>query len=256
MGQKLFTDKIGTLSHITGNIQMAASSASPAYLTIGGQQYKVTTTLSIALPAMSANTRYQVFAVLSGGSPALVISQNENSVGPSGATSWKLLGSLYSNGMSPVTFGSFVSAEGVPQSEWIRFLSTKTNFTTSAEYCFWRLIGDSVEYKYMYVLNAAPTGTIYISTPSGQVPDGTKFDLTANDGHVGQVTLNDGSASANYHGHIQPSNLSGTFRIVNSSGQNEWNASIPASLGNADRFSGVINLIPIVGFSNIPIKDR
>jgi hypothetical protein len=117
MAQKLFADKIGALTHSAGNILMAASSSNPAYLTIGGQQYTVTSQLSVALPAMSANTRYQVFAVQSAGVVSLAISANENSVGPSGYSSWKLVGSLYA---SPTgTFGGFVNIFDTPTTDWI-----------------------------------------------------------------------------------------------------------------------------------------
>lgn len=116
MAQKLRDDKIGQLTHSAGNITMAASLSNPAYLTIGGQQYKVTSNLTVALPAMSANTRYQVFAVLNAGVVELRISQNENSVGPAGFNRWKLVGSLYANGLSSVAFGSFVNISGVPES--------------------------------------------------------------------------------------------------------------------------------------------
>lgn len=103
-------DKVGTLTHGSGNINMASS-----ILTIGGLQYDTEGARSVALPTMTANTRYQVYAVISGGDVILVISQNENSVGPSGYTSWKLVGSFYSNGLLSVAFGSFVNIVGVPQ---------------------------------------------------------------------------------------------------------------------------------------------
>ena len=119
MSQVLRADKIGQLTHSAGNITMAASISSPAYLTIGGKQFTITSNLVVALPSMAANTRYQVFAVQSGGVVSLVISQNENSVGPAGFLSWKLVGSLTSNGAVAVGFGSFLNIEGVPKTDLI-----------------------------------------------------------------------------------------------------------------------------------------
>jgi hypothetical protein len=128
MGQVLRQDKIGQLTHSAGNIIMAASVASPAYLTIGGRQYTVTSNLSVALPSMTANTRYQVFAVQSGGVVSLVISQNENSVGPAGFLSWKLVGSLMANNASPVVFGSFINIKGSPTTQYF----TDSNWSIGA----------------------------------------------------------------------------------------------------------------------------
>ena len=105
-------DKIGTLTHGSGSINMTSS-----ILTIGGLQYDTEGSRSVVLPAMSANTRYQIYAVISGGDVELVVSQNENSVGPSGYTSWKLVGSFYSNGLASVAFGSFVNIVGTPQTQ-------------------------------------------------------------------------------------------------------------------------------------------
>lgn len=117
MPQKIFDDKIGQLTHSAGNITMAASMSSPAFLTIGGQQYKVTSNLVAPLPTLEAAARYQVFAVQSGGVVSLVISQNENSVGPAGYASWKLVGSLMADDFAQ--FGSFLNIKGVPSSDWM-----------------------------------------------------------------------------------------------------------------------------------------
>ena len=114
MGSNFRQDKIGALSHAGGNISMA-----PSILTIGGRQFETTSITSVALPSLAANNRYQVFAVNNAGTVELVISQNENSVGPAGWDAWKLVGSLYSNGLSSVGFGAFVNIKGSPETtEW------------------------------------------------------------------------------------------------------------------------------------------
>lgn len=108
MGQKLRDDKIGALSHSGGVITLTSSTASPSWLTIGGQQYRLTsnTARTIATDVtMTTNARYQIFAVVVGGVVQLRVSSNENSVGPTGFLSWKLVGSFQSNRLS--AFGSF-----------------------------------------------------------------------------------------------------------------------------------------------------
>lgn len=95
MGQRLLEDKIGTLNESASNIVLG-----PSRLTIGGQQYITTSNIQIAANLSSANTRYQVFAVENSGAVQLIISQNENSVGPSGYSAWKLVGSYYTGTLS------------------------------------------------------------------------------------------------------------------------------------------------------------
>lgn len=89
------------LTYSAPNISLAAN----AVVTIGGQQYTLTSAASIALSGLTANTRYQVYAVVTSGAVSLVYSINENSVGPVGYSSWKLVGSFLSNGSS--TFLTF-----------------------------------------------------------------------------------------------------------------------------------------------------
>lgn len=96
---------------------MASSTSAPSYLTIGGQQYTITSNLSVAVGTVTSGTRYQVYAVQSAGVVSLVISANENSSGPASFSSWKLVASFY--GANGSVFGGFVSLRGSPQSEVI-----------------------------------------------------------------------------------------------------------------------------------------
>lgn len=106
-------DKIGNLINAGSNISLA-----PSIITLGGLQYRTESTLNVALPSMTENTRYQIYAVLNAGNLELVISQNENSQGPAGYGGWKLVGSFYSNNLSPVSFGGFLNISGRPVSDW------------------------------------------------------------------------------------------------------------------------------------------
>lgn len=201
MAQKLRDDKIGTLQHSAGNIQMLASTSSPAYLTIGGQQYKITSTLVVALPAMTANTRYQVFAVQSGGVVSLVISQNENSVGPVGYTRWKLVGSLYSNGMPSVAFGSFVNIKGVPKTEMISggvlqisaHTTPPTKGTTSIDRMQWVREGNRVRVYFEYTqtgAGASGTGNYFFGVPFAIDSSRYTFNSDSFSGVAGQWNAN------------------------------------------------------------------
>jgi hypothetical protein len=165
MSQVLRPDKIGQLTHSAGNIIMAASAASPAYLTVGGRQFTITSNLSVALPSMTANTRYQVFAVQSGGVVSLAISQNENSVGPAGFLSWKLVGSLYSNGLVSVGFGSFVNIKGVPSTVDIPFTFTMSTGSWSVLTGHWSRVGETIICRMNGTNTAAGSGIYSASLP-------------------------------------------------------------------------------------------
>jgi hypothetical protein len=114
MAQKLRDDKIGTLSHGGGIISMAASSSNPAWLTIGGQQYRVTSALARTIASditLAANTLYMVYAAVSSGTVVMRISTNVNSIGPSSFSSWKLLGAFLTNFNS--AFGQFIETDSL-----------------------------------------------------------------------------------------------------------------------------------------------
>lgn len=116
MGQKLREDKIGNLSHNAGDIAMSASSGSPAWLSIGGQQYRITSNLVRTITTdvtLTLQNLYYVYAVISGGIPVIRISTNVNSVGPSGFSSWLLIGAFYTN--TAAAFNHFVSKNSETQ---------------------------------------------------------------------------------------------------------------------------------------------
>lgn len=120
MGQILKSDKIGALTESGGSITLAASSADPTYITVGGQQYKATTPItrsSTADGALSANSVYFIYAVVSSGVLDLRFSSNPNITGPSGFSSWKMLGAFYTN-LTTATF-SYLSTGG----SWLPFKS-------------------------------------------------------------------------------------------------------------------------------------
>jgi hypothetical protein len=206
MGQKLFQDKIGTLNYSAGNIVMTASVSNPAYLTIGGKQHKITTSLSVSANLSSANTRYQVYAVLSGGIPALVISQNENSQGPSGFSFWKLIGSYYSNGLISIGFGSFVNTEGTPRTQnpiplkiTIKgSVSDPTPGNIVGEDASYIVDGDVMYIHYDLFINSAGTGgsgIYYFEMPAPFALDPLKYPGLGN-----QVQPVLGAAEANIGG--------------------------------------------------------
>lgn len=165
MGQKLREDKIGAFSESGGTITMTASTPSPAWLTIGGQQYKITASLSRTIStdvAMSTNTPYYVYAIVSSGTVQLRVSANNNDVGPSGFNSWKLLNTFTSNSSS--LFGAFSSSLTRTDSSPIGMIVP--SMLTEAQ--FQSLNGSS----WVLAQGQTATGTAYASiTGQSTVPD-------------------------------------------------------------------------------------
>lgn len=261
MGQKFFEDKIGALSQSSGTILVG-----PSFLTVGGQQY-YSASLSRAISSdvtMTANSRYQIFAVIVGGSLSLRISANENSVGPAGFTAWKLVGSFYSNGLSPVAFGSFVNIEGVPSTNTISYTPVWTATTTNpvinngtlagtysirgniVELTIRTYMGTTTTYgsgNYMWSIPFSLDTSAYQSGYSFMYSYGQATFLRAG------VQTYDGALCAPADSSI--TKVSMQYQSVNT----YVNPTNPNTFANTDEIFGH-GTYPAVGLSNTPIKDR
>lgn len=276
MGQRFFEDNIGALSHSAGIIDLAASR-----LTIGGQQHS-TGTLSRTISTdvtMTANTRYQIFAVVLSGVVALRISANENSVGPNGFSAWKLVGSFYANGASSVAFGSFVNINESPKTDLMSgglitisaFVAAPTKGTTTFDIIRWARSGDSatIRAEYKQTSGGALTGSgdYFYSLPNGMQFDTSKVSLynpgTVSTGllvspvGLGTVQIADGTTQWGV-GQVIPYN-STSFRlyIINTNGTTTnrgMNGTTYFNLAGTMEFSFDFQA-PISGWSNVPIKD-
>lgn len=166
MGQILQLDRIGSLSHSAGTISLASS-----VLTIGGQQYSGALSRLIATDVtMTANTLYMIYAVINSGNMELRISANVNSVGPSGFTSWKLVGAFYTNGLSPIAFGSFVNIQGTPSTSTPIPFNLGVNFTGSngtasiSNDCYYSRIGNTIYTTFSVVITkGTATGSLRLN---------------------------------------------------------------------------------------------
>lgn len=270
MAQKLRDDKIGQLTHSAGNITMAASSSNPAYLTIGGQQYKITSNLSRLIAsdvALAANSRYQVFAVVNSGSVELRISANENSVGPSGFNGWKLVGSFYSNGAS--AFGAFMNISGTPRTSGQ--ISYTQNITGSGsnpsktgtivrDLAWWERVGDRMVWFWDFRMNTAGTngsGNYQFPLPANILMDLTNLSSGTDGGADGFIV---GRGQWNNNTMTQ-AHSAAYFVMNNSTLMIKWGAS-PFQVVNmtswpfsqAHHFSFTCEA-KISGWSNTPIED-
>lgn len=263
MGKVFGPDKIGALTHNSGTITLGRST-----LTIGGQQYRTSAILAVSVPAiMTAVTCYYIYAVLFSGSLTLTISTNANSVGPSGYTAWKLVGAFYSNGLSGVTFGSFINLEGPPSTEWFGYDPSLYGMTLGngrmAFRC--RVVADTLEVQGVVYWgstssSSAAIGIILPGTMEGNTSKIVSRDANGSNANynVGKCSFYDASANRQYDGHDVYYNT--TQRALFGYGHNgsttaAWVASFPVTIASNDAllYDGIV--VPIMGWTNTPLKD-
>lgn len=246
-------DKIGQLTQGGSNINLG-----PSVLTIGGLQYHTESTLTVAMPTLVANNRYQVYAVASSGAAILVISQNENSMGPAGYDSWKLVGSFYANGLSSVGFGSFVTITGKPSTGLVSYLPVVTNLGAATGLISGLYERDGVNCKVQIKLfqnGIAGTGG---STVSFSTPINAPINLTA----LQFVQNNLKNYAQTYGVEIATQFfISGCALLANGSGASV----VIEDLGTGGAYSGsaftatseasIEVEFPVIGWSNTPIED-
>jgi|GEM_PF-2686904 len=245
MGQKLYTDRIGALSFSTPNVLLAAS-----ILTIGGQQY-VTSALSVSVPVMTANTLYMVYAVQTAGVVSLVISVNVNSVGPTGYSSWKLVGAFYTDGTVSPTLGTFVTIDGVPTAQTpVTVTLTVSNIPLTSQSFKMRRVGDKAWIEGYCVASGAATGNIQFALPF--VPDTSKL-ARSDFPTLGTAKGNDGTGD--HTGVVFNFGGTGTCGMSGDDGASNWNPTVPFTWANTRILEIFLPGVPNSAWTNTPLKD-
>ena len=244
------------------NIVLPASTVSIAYLKVGGRALSLTSQLSVAIPALTANTRYQVFCVAPLGVPALVVSTNENSVGPVGYASWKLVGSFYADGLASVGFGSFVTITGAPVSEWYGWLPVGT-WTSNVTYTgMLKRFGKQLEGQVKIVCSGAPTSAVLDVDFPGSILMDTAALLIAPDANLTPIPGSSASADSGvngytgYVGYTDSNTLRPQYGLIAGSLVSLKNITqaAPITFGASDYVVFSFS-VPIASFSNIPLVD-
>lgn len=174
-----------------------------------------------------------------------------------------LIGAYYSTGTVSPAWGSFVTIEGNPTSEYFAFTPTGT-FTTNTTYTgFKKRVGDC----FTYIMNAAFSGTptlsgarfIMSSTESVDTAKMTSLQTYQSWGTTG--SLASGSAWGAIEAGLEftvPIGFSfwamGASSALNHN-YNSLSASVPTAYGNGDFIQLKANEIPIVGLTTRPLKD-
>lgn len=274
MGQVLKKDKIGALSENSGTITLE-----PSVLTVGGQQYQTSTLTRLIADdvTLTAVTRYQIYAVVDSSNVVLRISTNENSVGPSGFTSWKLVGSFYSDGLSSVGFGDFVNITGTPETGPIPFEMEVQAVTTDPsksnspdrDEAFFVRNGRKVSFSYNFQASTGTGGTAGSGTYMFQLPGNLSIDFdkthtadtAAGLGVVGSCSFrtNATDEAAGYSRLYQAGGKEGIsiWGIVESGGNGVLVDSTTAYVftNSGLHYSFNADDIPVQGWDNVAIED-
>lgn len=222
---------------------------------------KVYTTV---LSGLAANTRYQLYLIPNG---TMVFSINENSVGPSGQTSWFLVGSFYATGNVTPVWGTFVNIEGSPNSRpWFGGLTqlsqsgggfiTKGGTIDIDEVIYTRM-GAQIKIEWSHSKTgaggSAPGGNweydtnTYFPTDNSLIPGITQEDTV--NGLAQVTTAGDGRNLHTYYNN----NNKWSFRYTTPSNTIASNTTHPYAAGSF-RLGG--NWIyPVQAFGVTPIKD-
>lgn len=148
-------------------------------LTLGGQQYPVTTTLALSTAAsglggidtgsIAANTLYYVYAVVNtSGVVGLIASTSDSTTGPSGFSGrYKYLGKFRTFFGSTNIFDVVTQGYIQEDTEWAAFTPTGA-FTNTVTYTgFWRRNKEDMECQFRVLFGAANTeGAAYFAIPT------------------------------------------------------------------------------------------
>lgn len=216
-----------------------------------------TTQYSVSLTGLTAITLYYLYLRTNAGVTQLFYSAATPSVYRITYPEATLVGAFYSNGLSPVAFGSFVNIEGSPESNVFAFNATGSWNTNVAHNGLIARFGDSMEFEVKTVCSGAPNIAQYlINMPTGYVIDtlktssntenvsgfGSALDLTTV--YLGQSAI----FTANQF-FVRVWLTNGTYGV-----HSDITNTNPFTFGSADLVYFKIR-VPIVGLTNTALKD-
>lgn len=197
-------------------------------------------TYTVGLSGLAANTRYQLYIIPGG---TLVYSTNEHSVGPSGQTSWVLVGSFYSTAQAVPVFGSFIrDIMGVPQTEeytWVPTVAGLGSGSGTVVYATTKRIGGDVHLRMRFDKDgtSGTGGALVTFTP----PANTTF------GGVSSPFVGVGESSISLNGFNMAMNGSDPIYFYNGG-----SFLVGSAFTSGRNLIGNINY-PVLGWNNTPI---
>jgi hypothetical protein len=218
MGQVLGPDNIPNLVKASGTeLTLAATHLGrDTRITVGGQQYRVTSTLTCDLTTTgaggldtgslgSSHQLYYVYAVTSNSSAALIASLSKPATGPAGFATYTLAGAFYVSDTAVI--GSTVTTEGKAETEKIAFTPVwgGGTFSSSARVGYWKRSGDSMVISASATITAV-TSNIFLDMLTPYPIDSNKVFNSARKDVLGVAIAVNGTDNYNYQGEVQIQN--------------------------------------------------
>ena len=250
----------------------ATNNGQPTRITIGGQQYKVASTLTMTTStsgingldtgSIAANTLYYVYAVVSSSVIGLIASVTGPATGPTGFSNrYKLLGRFRTDlvpFVNTVAPDASIGAQGMSAAVDIAYTprlygaSNSTEFTNYTATGFYRRIGDRCRASVRVSFGAAPatgTGGFLITGPGGSGTTYTTVNSSlipsaAGGGNILGIAYGRDSSALSYDGTVvyQGTGLVSGFAVFalyasNGGASPEWTAASPFAWNTSDFIS-------------------
>lgn len=219
------------------------------YITVGGQSYKSSGTITLntsaanglnALDAgaLAANTLYYIYAVQQAGSLGLVASVTAPTIGPTGFTSWKEIGRFRTEKAAAaiaIAVNKLIGKDSIPSdSEWESFIPIWSGVVNIQDQSFkLKRNGPNMDVFGYVRMSGAVTGNFRLAVPDNKKIDTSAIITSSNSNVYGIVRYLDSGTAYKTDAQVVYG-ADNVLIIMSNSSVAEWSASVPIVWGNND----------------------
>jgi len=213
-------------------------------------------TRQVVLSALTANTLYFLYLRTVSGTPTLFFVTTIPSTYHASFSDAILVGAFMANGLTSVSFGSFVNIEGTPTSDEIQFNSTMTNGGNGVLNAYYVRRGKLADiFWYFSVGSSIPTGSMSFAMPLNLA-----HDQAARSGDFGIGGTAWARGAGGNDTHMGTPNINGGTLIVPGYGDDGaagWSNTVPVNplTASTSVFGGILQDVGITGWTSTPLKD-
>lgn len=261
MGSIRGPDKYQAISISGSTLSMTASASVPIKATVGGKQYYITASISSTLSGLTAGTTYFVYLVPSAGTLIFSVSASAPSAFTNSA-GFVLVGGIIADSSS--TGLAITDIYGPPVTDTKANVPTLLNaWTNSTLTGSLRRNGEKAEIGYKLQTTGTPTGSaLSFYMPTGLVLDNTKLSsngdgMCVGQGGIYQQGILDGSLLAFVNNNGGNAYFNATYLAsVANSGIASVTPTSPVAITNHPDFIWLDVIVPVVGWSSIPLINQ
>lgn len=216
-------------------------------------------TLTVNVGSPAANTLYYLYLRMNGPTSTLFSVVTIPSVYRASFPEAILIGAYYSNGVASPAFGSFVNINGTPRTQKMQFTPALTGFGTATNIVFYAERSGGV-LVCQGTFTAGTTANVLFSAalPTNLVIDSTLLSITGNTtaaagSDVGYWLAN--TASPQRTDAITAPGTSTTLIYLGGGNSTPMVPNATSTTMASNQVSACNYTVPIVGWSNVPLKD-